>query len=187
MDRLSAVIAVVALVGCDDTKTKPLPSRTDVAKVGKQAGATTEAFCDVHFTADKAPEFPWPAMTGPAPKQGAHWTWINAWATWCKPCVEETPRLVRWHDKLKVDLAFISIDESEDDVTAFRKIHADWPASLRLSDPKTQQAWFKSVGLDAGAPIPVHIFVDPHGKTRCARAGEVRDQDYAVVERLLAE
>jgi thiol-disulfide isomerase/thioredoxin len=187
MDRLSAVIIFLVVTACGDDKPPPITSRADHAKVAAQTGSTAEAFCDKHFTAANAPAFPWPAMTGPVPTGGKHWMWVNVWASWCKPCVEETPRLVRWHDKLKVDLVFVSIDETDDDVTAFRKIHADWPNTLRLSDPKKQQDWFKQIGLDAGAPIPVHAFLDPNGKTRCVRAGEVRDQDYAVVERLLTE
>jgi len=182
-------VLCVALVACSDDKAAPVvTSRTETAKSNTQAGtASTEAFCDKHFTADTAPTFPWPTMTGPAPTPAKHWTWVNIWASWCKPCIEETPRLVRWHDKLGVDLVFVSIDESDDDVTAFRKIHADWPRTLRLSDAKKQQDWFKAIGIDAGAPIPVHAFLDANGKTRCVRAGEVRDKDYEVVKKLLAE
>jgi len=33
----------------------------------------------------------------------------------------------------------------------------------------------------------IHIFVAPSGKVHCARAGGVREQDFAVVEKLFAE
>jgi thiol-disulfide isomerase/thioredoxin len=192
MDRLSALAIVAALVACDDAKQAgDPPSRVNAAKVEAKQGATTEAFCDVHFAAEKAPAFQWPPIKD-APGAASGWRWINVWATWCKPCIEEMPRLVKWRDKLTaagktVELAFISIDESDADVAAYRKDHADAPPTLRLADAKARTAWFKATGLDGDPPIPVHIFVDAKGHTRCARAGGVREQDWGVVEKLLGE
>lgn len=187
MDRLSAVI-VIALVACEDTgKPGEPPSRVNGAKVA-QKSASTEAFCDVHYSADKAPAFAWPQIAN-TPGATPSWRWINVWATWCNPCVEEMPRLVKWRDKLhnKIDLAFISIDETDDAVAAYRKAHADAPATLRMPDAKMRATWFKSLGLDGEPPIPVHVFVDAKGRTRCARAGGVREQDFGAVEKLLGE
>jgi hypothetical protein len=47
-------------------------------------------------------------------------------------------------------------------------------------------AWLKTFGLDDGA-IPIHLVVSPSNRLRCARAGGIRDKDYAVVDQLLAE
>jgi thiol-disulfide isomerase/thioredoxin len=201
MDRLSALtialLAVVDLGACKDTGDKagePPASRTNGAKTGTHQAATADAFCDLHAAADKAATLQWPALAAgdTAPPAATTWRWINVWATWCKPCVEEMPRLVQWRDKLKaaghpVDLAFLSVDESADDIAAFRKLHPDTPATVRIADGKTQEAWFAQLGLVGAPPIPIHVFVDPQNRIRCARAGGVRDQDYAVIERLLAE
>ena len=46
--------------------------------------------------------------------------------------------------------------------------------------------WFRDLGLIGDPPIPIHVFVDATNHVRCARAGGVREQDYAVVEKLLA-
>src|SRR5436190_16752286 len=115
MDRLSALIVLAC--ACDNGGDKPsVPaSRVDVAKTSQRQGATVEAFCDVHPSADKAAAFAWPASITNAPPAAKTWRWINVWATWCKPCVEEIPRLVRWKSKLAaagrtVDLAFVSVD-----------------------------------------------------------------------------
>ncbi|MGE0871922.1 MAG: TlpA family protein disulfide reductase [Kofleriaceae bacterium] len=187
-------VAVVFAAACDDRKTDPpvVAGRVNAAHVTPQQGATTEAFCDGYFTAEKAPPYAWPALAdgGTPPPSGTSWRWINLWATWCKPCIEEMPRLVRWRDKLaaaghKVELTFISVDESAADVEAFRKQHPELPASLRIPDPDQLQPWFTSVGLDGAPPIPIHVYVDGSGRTRCARAGSVREQDYAIVEKLL--
>ena len=196
------------------------PSRVNGAKVGSAQKASTEAFCDVHHADDSGPtlqipavgEFPAGELPRKDPRIGAdadtrsidpgqfkipatakgNWTWLNIWATWCNPCVQELPRITRWHDKLAaagkhVDLAFVSIDESDADISAFDKAHPDAPASARLADLKTQGAWFKELGLDDGSPIPIHVFVSPTGHIRCARAGGIREQDYAAVELLLGE
>jgi thiol-disulfide isomerase/thioredoxin len=199
MDRLSALaltVAAVAVVACGKDRTDASgdpPSRVNAAKVGVRQGATTEAFCDMHATDDKGPAFVPPALAnGGVLPAATGWRWVNVWATWCKPCVEEMPRLIRWRDKLAAagkpfELAFISVDDSEDDVTAFRKLHPDAPASLRVAEPGNQGAWFKTVGLDGAPPIPVHVFVGPAGHVRCARAGGVREQDYGVVDKLLGE
>ena len=81
----------------------------------------------------------------------------------------------------------MSIDDTDDAVTQFQHVHPDAPRTARLADAKTQGDWFKQIGLDAGAPIPIHVFVSPTGHIRCARAGGIREQDYAAIEKLLNE
>ena len=117
------------------------------------------------------------------------WRWINIWATWCKPCIEEMPRLAKWREKLgvKYELAFVSVDENEADLAEFRKANPQTPASPRLADPAKQADWYVSLGLDGGAPVPIHIFVEPSGHVRCARAGGVREQDFAAIEKLFSQ
>ncbi len=197
---LAVVVTLVTLAplgACGeprDTSSAPPPSRVNAAKTSAPKAATIEAFCDVHATADKAVPLRWPALAGgaaPPPVIGT-WRWINVWATWCKPCVEEMPRLARWRDKRKaagqpIDLAFISVDEADADITAYRKLHPEIPDSLRTADSKAQEAWWAQLGLTGAPPIPIHVFVDPKNRIRCARAGGVRDQDFAVIERLLAD
>jgi thiol-disulfide isomerase/thioredoxin len=197
MDRLSAVIiaAMLATPACDKDSPAPPPSRVEGASAGTRKAASTEAFCDVHTTSDNGPTLSYPPLAGApvAAAQPGHWLWLNIWATWCKPCTDELPRLARWRDKLAsagrhVDLAFVSIDENEADVEAFRKEHPGGLPSARLVDPTGKQsAWFAAIGLDAGSPIPIHVFVSPAGHIRCARAGGVREQDYPAIERLLGE
>jgi thiol-disulfide isomerase/thioredoxin len=189
MDRLSAlaIVALVAPISCDSgEKQTPPPSRAETGKVGSGQAASTDAFCDFHKRDDSGPLFSAPPvgevkLLGP---QNSHWLWINVWATWCHPCVEEMPRITSWQKKLpNVDLEFISIDDTDDAIAKFD--HA--PHTARIADPKAQDSWFKQLGLDAGAPIPINVFVSPTGHVRCARAGSIREQDYAAIEKLLGE
>jgi thiol-disulfide isomerase/thioredoxin len=197
MDRLPTLtLAVVALLACDSKTDRPAAepaSRTNGAKVNVGQAATTDAFCDRHATDDRGAAFHWPALGagGHAPAAPTTWRWVNVWATWCKPCIEEMPRLIAWRDKLagagkRVDLAFVSVDDSDAEVEAFRKAHPDTPPSIRVADADKRAAWLKGFGLDDGA-IPIHLFVSPANRLRCARAGGIRDKDYPVLEKLLTE
>ncbi len=193
MDRLSALIIPLALFACDKDQAKPPPSRTETGAVAAKQGETSQEFCDHYFAGDTGPVITFPDLVGgPPPAQAAgHWRWLNLWATWCKPCVDELPRIVKWHDKLAgshpVDLAFVSVDDNDADVAEFRQKHLDAPATARLSDAAKQTAWITALGLDAGSPIPIHVFAAPSGHIRCARAGSVRDRDFAAIEHMLAE
>jgi len=202
MDRLptlistltAAALAAVATPGCNGKSepAAPPPSRTDGAKVATPQGASTESFCDVHATDDSGAVFRWPEIAGgPPPPATTSWRWVNVWATWCKPCIAEMPRLAAWRDKLaaagkRVELTFLSVDDDDADVVAFRKDHPDAPPSIRVASNDQRMAWLRSLHLSDGA-IPIHLFVSPANRLRCARAGEVRDQDRGVVEKLLAE
>ena len=186
MDRLSALIVVVALTGCEDKQAPAPSSRVNGAKVTAKK-ADPAAFCDKQLDAASAPAFVAPPLASGALPASAKWRWINVWATWCKPCIEEMPRLLRWQAQLATfELQFVSVDESDDDIAAYRKLHPETPPSVRLAKPDAQGAWFAQLGLDAGAPIPVHVFVDPQGRVRCVRAGGVGEQDLAAIEALLA-
>jgi len=195
MDRLSAIALLgCALAACESKADQAAPpSRTDSAKVSAAQGASTAAFCDLHAREAVAAAFHWPELAaGSAPPAApTTWRWVNVWATWCKPCIEEMPRLAAWRARLAaagkhLELVFVSVDDSDADVEAFRKLHPETPPSIRIAGVAQRAAWLKSFGLDDGA-IPIHLFVSPGNRLRCARAGGIRDRDYAVIAQLLAE
>jgi thiol-disulfide isomerase/thioredoxin len=189
------MLAVAALAACDSKSDRPPEpaARTNGAKVNVGQTASTEAFCDKHAADDRGAAFRWPELAAGAAAPGAPagWRWVNVWATWCKPCIEEMPRLVAWRDKLaasgkRVDLAFVSVDDSDGDLDAYRKQHPETPPSTRIASAEKRTAWLKEFGLSDGA-IPIHLFVSPANRLRCARAGGIREKDYGVLEKLLAE
>ncbi|HEX4416604.1 MAG TPA: TlpA disulfide reductase family protein [Kofleriaceae bacterium] len=197
---LVVVLGVIAggaggLAACDrapDPAGAPA-SRTDVAKVATGQAVSTDAFCDLHTSDAAGQAFHWPELAGgaSAPAPPATWRWVNIWATWCKPCIEEMPRLLAWRDKLaaagkQVELTFVSVDDTDAEVTAFRAAHPSTPPTLRITNAATRTAWLKTFGLDDGA-IPIQLFVSAANKLRCARAGGIREKDYAVVDKLLGE
>lgn len=186
MDRLQALIAAACFValGCDDghAPSAPLPSRVE-AVAAEREDATRE-LCDVAPSASDAPVLAFPPLaSGEAPAASSRPRWINVWATWCGPCVEEMPMIASWSERMRsegtdVELVFLSSDASDEAIATFRQSHADAPDSLRMQDPQGVAQWATSVGLDPGATLPIHVFADASGRVRCARTGALSERDY---------
>ena len=197
MDRLptlSRVMACVVFVGCSsDAGTTPPPPSSRVEGVLAEAPSERdiEGFCDVLPAADQRATFEWPAIEG-APPTTDGWLWVNVWATWCRPCVEELARIKAWPARLARDgtdmtLVLLSVDENQALVDRFV---ADNPAalgSLRFSSSTDSKAFFARHGLDEGAPIPVHLLIGPDHKVRCIRAGAIADEHFEVIRALIRE
>ncbi len=185
-------VLFVLLLGCDDD-TKPAtppPSRVDAVMAKPTSAADLADFCEVSGAGDSARSFSWPELDGPTPAEPAGWRWINVWATWCGPCVEEMPLLARWEtqlqsEKVAVDVEFISVDNTADVVAGFRKSHPDVPPSERVKDYALVAAWVSSLGLAPDSGIPIHVFVDADDKIRCVRTGSMGPNDYKKVKQVL--
>jgi thiol-disulfide isomerase/thioredoxin len=198
MDRLQAVItvilggAVVCLAGCDGgDEQAPAPAASRVVAVAKQdEGRSPEAFCDTYAPGEDAARFEPPPLANGAELPSQGWRWINVWATWCQPCVEEMPLLAEWKAKLgqdgaRFELAFLSVDEDDEVVSRFRSEHPQVPETLRIEGLDDLPGFLESVGLDEGAPIPIQLFVGPDHKLRCVRAGAIGPDDYSAVQSIL--
>ncbi|HUS63437.1 MAG TPA: TlpA disulfide reductase family protein [Kofleriaceae bacterium] len=197
MDRLHALVALAVLAaGCEKSGGGGEPStdegtgRVNAVETVQKKPVTVAEFCDVHADAASAPVIAWPALAPgqTAPAKGT-WRWVNLWATWCHPCVEEMPLLARWREALgaqgvKYDNVFLSVDESEELITRFRASHPQTPASLRIASADALPDWLTALGVP-GAPIPVHIFLDPEDRVRCVRAGAVKESDQPAVKSVL--
>lgn len=198
MDRLHTLAALTALAAaCDRSGGGGAPAadegsgRVNAVETVQKKPVTVAELCDVHPDAAAAPVITWPALAaGQTPPAKGTWRWLNLWATWCKPCVEETPLLTRWQQALgaqgtKYDLVFLSVDQSEELITQFRASHPAWPASLRIADAEALPDWLTTLGVP-GAPIPVHVFIDPEDRVRCVRAGSVKETDEPAVRSVLS-
>jgi thiol-disulfide isomerase/thioredoxin len=182
------------IAGCDGQGTAPPPppgAGRVQAVAAKQIGADELAgFCDVHAAPGSGKPLAVPPTDRPLSSAGGKPRWINLWATWCKPCIEEMPMIERWRDELQAQgvapvVDFISVDEDEQTVVTFRKEHPGTPESRRLSGADALAGFLGQLGLDPGAGLPVHIFTGSDHKTRCVRAGAVTASHYELVSVLL--
>jgi len=85
---------------------------------------------------------------------------INFWATWCGPCVEEYPTLMRLHTtyaERDFSVIGISTDKSRAAVRAFAEKQGHVYPMLRTTSSVTRD-------FGAGIGLPVSFLVDRQGK-----------------------
>ncbi len=181
-----AVASVLALCACDDPKPGAAAAEapTDRAEVvmANKKQTTFADLCDVAPGKDAPKTFSWPAMSAAAPSSSAKYRWVNVWATWCKPCVEEMPLLSRvfadWRKQGNdVTLTLVSVDAEASAVQGFMTAHPGTPSSLQVSDGSQTTPWLTGLGLPTGSSIPVHMVVDAAGNLLCARSGGIAQED----------
>lgn len=111
---------------------------------------------------------------------------INFWATWCGPCREEFPDLVKIDGeyKGKIDFITITLDFEEELETGVPKfltdMKAQMPTYLLLTADET--AAIQMVSKDWGGGLPFTILIAPDGKVAYSHQGVVK---HAVLKDLL--
>jgi thiol-disulfide isomerase/thioredoxin len=197
MDRLSLVALALAgfAAACNGGKSDPSSagsrSRYEAVEATADPRFAPDQFCE-NWQPGGGPEFSFPPLAGvaaPAPGPGAI-RWVNVWATWCKPCIDEFPRIADWKAKLDAtghptEVVFVSVDGAAVDLGAFAKSHPEVESTLRISDPEQLSGWLVALGLPANAVLPIHLFVDATGRLRCVRMGGVGAEDYPGVEAVI--
>ncbi len=210
MDRLLNLIglfAALTLIVCPGCG-KDAPAKAAAASTGRTAGVAAGAkgpsasidpkllagFCDKHWPGsgpDVRPFGGGPAATQLDPKANhkGNWRWINFWATWCKPCLEEMPMLGKWRDALVKEghpfaLELWSVDEDKDALDQRLKQGVPGPV-WHVASAAPLGDYLEGVGLDREAVLPIQMLIDPNGNLRCVRLGSVRPPDYGKVRKLV--
>lgn len=197
--RVAPALLLIGLGGCKEeaAPSGPAPGRFAAVKTG--AGDKAKAtFCEATYPATgegarrwrAPPERPLPVKRADDAGPGdSAWTWVNLWASWCGPCVEEMPLLDRWastldKEGLPVRIEAWSIDEEEAELRSAlqRKI----PGRVRwLAGPQHLEPFLASLGVAGDSAIPIHALVDPKGMIRCVRVGAVGGEAYGAVKAIL--
>jgi cytochrome c biogenesis protein CcmG, thiol:disulfide interchange protein DsbE len=161
---LAALLLVAVALLVPSLRTIAVPVRT-VSPEGAAAAV---------LQAEVAPDFTLPATDGSqvrlADYQGQV-VLINLWATWCPPCVRETPRLVRLYERYRED-GFVLLGVN----TTFQDDHAKVMQFVR------DQAVSYPVLLDTqdtfgttyrARVLPTSYLIDRQGKIVQIRVGEI--------------
>jgi thiol-disulfide isomerase/thioredoxin len=197
MDRLSPLILAASLTGlvtgCEsgksDSKAAGSRSRFEAVEATADPRFAPDQFCE-NWQAEGGPQFSFPPLAGAAAPTPGPVRWVNVWATWCKPCIEEFPRIADWKAKLDAtghptEVVFVSVDGADVDLAGFTTTHPEVEGTLRISDPEQLGPWLVGLGLPENAVLPIHLFVDAAGRLRCVRMGGVGPEDYAGVEAVI--
>ncbi len=131
---------------------------------------------------------------GIAPGIRSHVAVINVWATWCEPCVEETPDLVAFHKGYASrGVKFISLsldfpDELDSRVLPFVREHkVGFP--VHVLDGVPPEEVMAAFGLEAtgwDGALPATFLLDGAGQVRKTWLGPVGRNDLTrAADRLL--
>src|SRR5277367_1384428 len=99
---------------------------------------------------------------------------VNYWASWCGPCWEETPGLIRFSKELGPQgLAVVGVAIDEGGTAKVKKFVDDFqvPYPVALPERGSQMAY----GM---AGVPTTILVDRQGKVAKTYVGAVRQGDF---------
>ena len=119
---------------------------------------------------------------------------INFWATWCKPCVEEFPDLIKLNNEYKdknFKIVFVSLDfghDLEDKTKTFlKKQGVDFATYYNNFERDEDIINYMDKNWDGG--IPGTFIFDKDGKLRKTFVGKRKYEDFknAVDESLAAE
>ena len=101
---------------------------------------------------------------------------VNFWATWCAPCREELPQLVKLEASLRAKgfrLITVSADEPEDQANALaflKKLGAPSPAYIKRA--ANDGHFIEAVDADWGGALPALFLYDRSGRKAKSMIGE---------------
>ncbi len=102
---------------------------------------------------------------------------INVWATWCQPCVEEFPDVVKLADDLRgkdIDFVGVSGDDFDDEASKVipfvQKEKADFKFYIAKLDG--EDAFINTFDRQWGGGIPATFTYDRHGRLQAMLVGK---------------
>jgi thiol-disulfide isomerase/thioredoxin len=115
---------------------------------------------------------------------------INFWATWCDPCREEFPDLVKLDAtyKGKLDIITVSLDDLDDIDTVVPKFLRDQKATMPAYLLRTpdESAAIQMVAEEWSGSLPLTVIYSSTGDRAYTRMGKIRlDAVTAEIEKLI--
>jgi thiol-disulfide isomerase/thioredoxin len=200
---LTGVLLLAACSRGGDGKKPAAPQgggRFDAVQAAPRKVVDARGFCEKTYPADgpdarkwtPPPDQPLPAgVKTAAPGAGKRWTYVNLWATWCQPCIQEMGLFARWSEAFRkegvpVDFQLVSIDAPDAADALAERVRKGLPGTVRwLRGDDDLGPLLDSLGVERTAAIPIHAVVDPEGMLRCVRVGAIHSEDYPAVKALV--
>ena len=116
---------------------------------------------------------------------------VNFWATWCDPCRDEFPDLVKIDEEYRpkgLNFIAVSLDDLPDIKTAvpdfLRQMHANMPVYLlNISDPEPA---INAVDKEWGGALPATFLYNAEGKVVFKHFGRVTTSELrAAIEKVI--
>ena len=98
---------------------------------------------------------------------------LNFWATWCPPCVDEIPSLVKMQEQLRDQVTVLAVSVDEDEPT-YRKFMRDYGAEGLLGVREPSRA---SAALYGTTGFPETYIIDRNGIVQRKLVGPVNWTD----------
>src|SRR5919199_978041 len=125
-----------------------------------------------------APDFTLPKLDGGTVQlasQRGHVVIVNFWASWCGPCVSETPRLVQWYEQYRDSgLVVLGVDslylDARPSVVKFAQDSKVTYPILLDGEGTVSKQW-------RAQQLPRSYVVDRNGVVRFVRIGELTADD----------
>ncbi len=155
--------------------TAPKPSVNDMAKRGAAARPINAA-----------------ELQGLLKRDGSRPLLVNYWATWCDPCRDEFPDLVKIDKEYQtkgLDFIAITLDDLADINTAVPKFLGEMKATmpvylLNVADPEPS---IKAVDRDWGGALPATFLYNNKGEVVYKHFGRIKvDELRAAIEKVIS-
>ena len=98
------------------------------------------------------------------PFQGDHWTVVNYWAVWCKPCREEIPELNELNKDADIQVLGVNFDRKAGDALAVdsETLGLDF---RNIEDPS------QALGVQRPSVLPTTLVISPKGEVEAVLVG----------------
>ena len=111
---------------------------------------------------------------------------INFWAPWCKPCFDEIPDIVNFHDlNENKDLIIVgpSFGDKANTSEVVKKLNIKYHVFLAGSD----EIEFMEVNGNADFKLPHTILIDLEKNQTFSKIGILKDKDFKLIKKILNE